>query len=538
MEANPPVDAINTKDIVSKLLETRCISKVIYVDEDFDSKAYYSFFRNFVKFNSSDPRIPFKVIDQTVAENNFDEWWKDSTEEAKMNAIHDLSISCDKTDIQNTLIDVFGEEHLTCYSPNEFVSFKESNPNIDEDHQILILMDQDLVGYGKGFDYLKSFENQNYVQCGLFSQTFSIEEEISSWNTLCGYSPCIYPISKSRFTNNDPNSVIEGLRNVLWLRQISEIKSLYSELLSKAVTDTSSYLSQLDPATFDYLVMAKSGKEGCWEFETLHRIGCLKLNQLLEKDMFDKSFEAFQKKTSDLRDIRQIDKKTIPQVTEYAKDINQLDLYSDGDIINRFYSQIGNGDIFQVDEKLFILLCQPCNLEIREDGNRNESIFVYLVPMETLSPKALDRLKNYMKNYQISNSRIVTFKSLEYVLNYSKAFPTDIRILDLVSYNKEGKVKSEIDKDAFNKLIQPNMQLRYEILKPSFEAVADENAVENEIDAVEVIAIHQGKIDIKTIDKLSITRVARLKDPRAQECLQELMAYLSRPAYPMDLELE
>ena len=536
MEENPSVETINTKDIVSKLLETRHISKVIYVDEDFDSRAYYSFFKSFVKDNSSNPRLPFKVIDQKVAENNFEDWWEESTEEIKMAAIHELSISCDETEIQKKLLLYFDKESLTCYSPTEFQAYKNSNPHFDESNQILVLMDQELGIYGKGLDLLKSFESQDFVQCGLFSKTFSIDNEISSWNTICNNSTCVYPLSKYRFTNDNPNCVIEGLRNVLWLRQISEIKSLYSELLSKAVTDTSSYLSQREPATFDYLVMAKSGKEGCWEFETLHRIGCLKLNQLLEKDMFDKSFEAFQKKTSDLRDIRQIDKKTIPQVTDYAKDINQLDLYSDGDIINHFYSQIGNGDIFQINEKLYILLCQPCNLEIREDGNRNESVFVYLVPMETLSTKALDRLKNCMKKYQISNSRIVTFKSLEYVLNYSKAFPTDIRILDLVSYNKEGKVKSEIDNDAFSQLIQPNMQLRYEILKASIEVAANNNANENGIAGIETIAVHQGKIDIEILDKLSITRVARLKDPRAQECLQELMAYLSRPAYPMDLE--
>lgn len=536
MEANPPVDAINTKDIVSKLLETRCISKVIYVDEDFDSKAYYSFFRNFVKFNSSDPRIPFKVIDQTVAENNFDEWWKDSTEEAKMNAIHELSISCEKTDIQRTLIDVFGEERLTCYSPNEFVSFKDSNPIIDEDHQILVLMDQELVGYGKGFDYLKSFESQRFVQCGLFSQTFSIDEEISSWNTICDYSPCVYPLSKSRFTNNDPNCIIEGLRNILWLRQISEIKSLYSDLLSKAVTETSSYLSQLDPATFDYLVMKKSGKEGCWEFETLHRIGCLKLNQLLEKDMFERSFEAFQKQTYDLRVIRQIDENTIPKVTDYAKDINQLDLYLDGNIINRFYSQIGNGDVFQIGEKLFMLLCQPCNLEIRGKGERNEKSFVYLVPMETHKTKTMRELKETMKEFQISNSRIITYQSQEYVLNYSEALPTDIRVLDLVSYNNEGKVTTEIDISSLSKTIQPNMQKRYATLMTSFEGAVDNNMASDEEVDIQTIAIQHGKLDKETINKLSITRVARLKDPRAQECLQELMAYLSRPAYPMDLE--
>lgn len=535
MEENPPVDTINTKEIVTKLLETRHISKVIYVDEDFDSRAYYSFFRSFVKVNSSDPRLPFKVIDQTVAENNFDEWWKESTEEVKMNAIHDLTISCDKTEIQGTLIDVFGEERLTCYSPNEFVSFKDSNPIIDEDHQILILMDQELVGYGNGFDYLKSFENQSYVQCGLFSKTFSIDDEISSWNTICGYSPCVYPLSKYRFTNDNPNCVIEGLRNVLWLRQISEIKKLYSDLLSKAVTDTSSYLSQLDPATFDYLVMAKSGKEGCWEFETLHRIGCLKLNQLLEKDMFERSFDAFQKQISDLRVIRQIDEKTIPKVTDYAKDINQLDLYSDGNIINRFYSQIGNGDIFQIGEKLFMLLCQPCNLEIREDGKRNEDSFVYLVPMESHSSSTINKLKGYMKKFQISSNRIIAYDGQEYVLNYSEASPTDIRVLDLVSFSNEGKVTTEIDLDSLSIIIQPNLLKRYKTILTSFNE-ADNNVNNNEVDDLSAISIQHGKLDKETINRLSITRVARLKDPRAQECLQELMSYLSRPAYPMDFE--
>ena len=38
------------------------------------------------------------------------------------------------------------------------------------------------------------------------------------------------------------------------------------------------------------------------------------------------------------------------------------------------------------------------------------------------------------------------------------------------------------------------------------------------------------------IADLDITRIGRLKDPWAQEYLQEFMAYLSRPAYPMDLE--
>lgn len=536
MEENPEMHAIDIKEVVSNLLSARHIAKVIYVDEDFDSRGYKNSFMSFVRVNHTDKELPFANDDPEIAIHAFLHWWNNENEESsRMDWIHKLGIKRTGTDTEQRLSLVVNNEMLEFVSPDEFESMNIEN-GLNENNQILVLMDQELDGYGKGFDYLKKYDNQDYIQCGLFSGKFSKDEEIEKWKDLCDYSKYIYPLSKNRVTEGESNDIVEGLRNVLWLRQISKIKSLYSELLSKAVTDTSSYLSQLDPATFDYLVMAKSGKEGCWEFETLHRIGCLKLNQLLEKDLFDRSFEAFQKQTSDLRVIRQIDEKTIPKVTDYAKDINQLDLYSDGNIINRFYSQIGNGDVFQVGEKLFMLLSQPCNLEIRGKGERNEKSFVYLVPMETHKAKTMRELKETMKEFQISNSRIITYQSQEYVLNYSEALPTDIRVLDLVSYNNEGKVTTEIDISSLSKIIQPNMQKRYATLMTSFEGAVDNNMVGDEEVDIQTIAIQHGKLDKETINKLSITRVARLKDPRAQECLQELMAYLSRPAYPMDLE--
>lgn len=536
MEEHPENKEIDTKEVVSQLLSARHITKVIYVDEDFDSRGYLTNLLKHVREHHSDDGFPFASEDPDIAVQQFKQWWKnDSDEIARIKRIKEWNIKRSETKTEQKLLDLLNVNVLECVSPDDFLSIDIEN-DFNESNQVLILMDQDLQEYGKGFDYLRKYDNQDYIQCGLFSGKFSKDEEIEKWKDLCDYSRYIYPLSKNRVAEGESNDIVEGLRNVLWLRQISDIKDMYSKSISDAIDKFKGFLEQFDPASFDYLVMAKSQKEGCWEFDTLHRVGLLKLNQFIEKDMFENSFETFQSKTSDLRCIRHTDIGSIPNKTEQAKEINQIDLYSDGVFINRTYTQICNGDIFLVDEKYYMLLCQPCNLEIREDGNRNEDSFVYLVPMESHSSSTLKKLKESMNKFGISSSRVITYDNIEYVLNYKNATIADIRILDLVSYNKEGKVKSEIDKDAFNKLIQPNMQLRYDILKASFEAIADENAVENEIDAVEAIAIHQGKINNETINKLNITRVARLKDPRAQECLQELMAYLSRPAYPMDLE--
>lgn len=536
MEEHPENKKQDIKVVVSQLLSVRRITKIIYVDEDFDSRGYETNSISYIREHHLDDGFPFVNEDPEIAIQEFKRWWEnDSDESIRMNRIKEWDIKRSENETELKLSDLLDENMLECVSPDAFISMDIEN-GFNESNQVLVLMDQELQEYGKGFDYLKKYDNQDYIQCGLFSGKFDKEEEIVKWKDLCDYSDFIYPISKKRVTNDDSSDIVEGLRNVLWLRQISDIKDMYSKSISDALEKFKGFLVQFDPASFDYLVMAKSQKEGCWEFDTLHRIGFLKLNQFIEKDMFENAFETFQSKTSDLRCIRHTDTGSIPKKTEQAKEINQIDLYSDGVFINRTYTQICNGDIFLIDEKHYMLLCQPCNLEIREDGKRNEDSFVYLVPMESHSSSTLKKLKESMNKFGISSSRVITYGNIEYVLNYKNATIADIRILDLVSYNKEGKVKSEIDNDAFSQLIQPNMQLRYEILKASIEVAANNNANENGIAGIETIAVHQGKIDIEILDKLSITRVARLKDPRAQECLQELMAYLSRPAYPMDLE--
>ena len=100
----------------------------------------------------------------------------------------------------------------------------------------------------------------------------------------------------------------------------------------------------------------------------------------------------------------------------------------------------------------------------------------------------------------------------------------DAWVLDLVSYNQDGKLSLSIDKKVLKRYIMPNMQLRYD-------------AIMNFLDKEEKPEDNKPYgFNGSCIKDLSISRIDRLKDPWAQEYLQEFMAYLSRPAYPMDLE--
>ena len=553
MEANPAIDVNNAKDVVSKLLEARHITKVMYVDEDFDSRGYKANFESFVGAHHSDKDLPYAHEDPEIAKRQFNLWWAEEVEESdRMNAVTEFGIKRSETETEQSLMSLIDNNKLFCVSPDEF---KSSNieDGLDENNQILILMDQELEGYGKGFDFLKKYDNQDYIQCGLFSGRFNKDEEIGKWEELCGFSPCIYPISKKRVTEGDTSDIVEGLRNVLWLRQISEIKKLYRETVSHAFEETSSYISQIDPASFDNIVMAKSETEGCWEFDTLHRIGLVALsNRVKEQLANNQAFDSFQTSTSFLRTIKSVVSDNIPKTsTKLVHEITNIEKFDNGKYINHIYSQLCNGDVFTIGENYFMLLCQPCNLEIRSIGQRsNNSEQCYLIPMEK---EKLDANSNYQYGRVIKDFELDT----NYFLRYNRAELHSIRILDLVSYNQDGSAIIDFSNDNLeNKPIQANQIKRYNSILKYFKKYLEGLKSIRQTDVKTPLAgnfslvekmftnpdckgafIKKPTIDIDNnkVD-FNIKRVGRLKDPWAQEYLQEFMAYLSRPAYPMDLE--
>lgn len=574
MEAHPANNTNNIQDIVSRLLETRHVSKVYYVDEDFDSRGYKANLMSYVRTHHSDENFQFKSEDPEIAVKEFVLWWDsyDNEESSKMDLIHKLGIQRVRTKAEQRLSLIIDKDKLDCISPEEFES-KHIENGLNEDCQILVLMDQELKGYDKnGFDILKKYDNHNFIQCGLFSGTFGKDEEIVKWKELCDFSPCIYPLSKIRVTGGNQSEIVEGLRNVLWLRQISEIKRLYTSTVSNALKETFSYINQIDPASFDSIVMKKSLNEGCWEFDTFHRIGLATLNEQVEKHVLKNDiFVSFQASTTALRSIESIVSKNIPNNdTQLAHDIICLERYENGEYINQTYSQLCNGDIISIGKDLFMLLCQPCNLEIRKNGNRKAKELLHIVPM-VKQTKTLETARKELESFQKKKEELIRDGKYEelaqiandynfgeaipddddiknqhngvlkynndfYLLRYNEAVVVDARVLDLVSYNKDGKVELEIEEDALSSIIQPNMKKRFNNLKASIEEIVDNSSAENAIVDIAAVSIKQGRISAEIIDKLNITRVARLKDPWAQEYLQEFMAYLSRPAYPMDLE--
>ena len=557
------------KAIVSKLLALRKIKKVVYVDEEFGSQLYKDKYVDYIRknYNKSRFTLPFDFFKEAGADAiivDFNDWWENSSEEERMKSIQALRINRgDAYKMKKKLEIILGDEIEQEYvHPLTFQSnFANSHYNATTNKQLLVLMDYDLKGVDyDGLYYLRCFRDKKNVQCGLFSGTFGKDVEIERWNSLCHQSSYIYPLSKSRIADDGGFTFVEGLRNVLWFRQITEIKKDYTRIFKQAAKELSLFMDSFDPSTFNSIVLAKSENEGCWEFDTLHRISCIKLNDELEKIVVQgHNFHSFQRKVGVLRNLRTKAIDALTTDTQITKELVELEHFEDTNFINSTYSQIHNGDIFRIDNDDYILLCQPCNLEIRNKGKRKAGELLHIVPM-VRQEKSIDTARKTLKDFQNNKKKFlnerkyedfanhssdidfdklipddsdiisqstsyIKYNGSDYLLRYNDAKMVDARTLDLVSFNKTSKATLAIDKRTFKRYVQPNMQIRY-------------NNITNYIKQQSLNPEDYKPYGFNgtRIADLDITRIGRLKDPWAQEYLQEFMVYLSRPAYPMDFE--
>lgn len=557
------------KDHIRELIEKRNIKRIVYVDNEFEFDIYKDSIKAFLRENISDTSIkwPFSTeagIDYAIEECN--RWLDDnSNNDCISQFIKERNIKRGTLEIEKILNDILPPEILHCITPNEFKEQYIDNPiyTPTETEQLVVLMDKylDEDDANSGMRLLTPFKNKEHVACGLFSNKFQIHDEIKNWND-CDNAKNIYPLSKHRVTE-DGKDFLLGLRNVVWLRQISDIKAQILDLYNNAFENTRQDLDSLDPASFDWAIIKSSAHEGCWEFDMMKRIMLLLLNRHIEKLMTEgEDFSKIQELTQILKQISDFPQCNDIPNSKLLKDYYKSEVYADISYINNTYSQIANGDIFEIEGKgEYMLCCQPCNLELRKDASRKSSEFVYLLPIEKTFILTEDSLEQRKKqNKQLYRSILHQLSDEESVcVNLAANVRINPRILDLVSYNKDGLAVIDINKDKEqindSHIMQANMLTHYHKI---YSTICNHVKLCKKIASLPKDTLEKGEKQsllkmlkkpfematekLITVDcnpdtgiiNFKIKRIRRYKEPFSQIVLNDFMNFLSRQALPND----
>lgn len=532
---------------IQKLTQLANIRHIFYVDDDFSGYDLYrgSCYARCREIKDTEKQLPFEC-DTVNFDNQFDSWWKSGLDIHKF--ISEQAISREETQIESNLHSLCeGGINIHCIAPEQYIEqIREKLEGIPQEENILFLVDKELNGHADSnriVDFLRSIPNK-YI--ALFSETFQPEEEISTWLND-NHPKDVYPLAKQRLDND---SFVEGVRNVIWLKDISSLKIRTIDLLQDSIKKVTKKLESIDPSTFDKTIMDVSKDEGCWEFETLYRIILSMLNQEVQEYMIaDENFAHFQEITHNIRNI----KETLPNIQnnpidkEKIQSIQESEWYYSGNYLNSVFSPIQNGDIFTIGQKKYMLLCQPCNLAVRDQGKRSHDLdYAYLIPI---------RNTNEIKIYQ---EEIKTLSPNRECADFTNCKRISLDLLDLVSYNEEGISKIDINvaeiQDYRKNILQQNMLRRYHKVWKKinkyyqvYKSIQDSpmGRIEKEIclnflkrpyemgDSTLVkVPIHTAN---NSIFSFSIQRISRYKEPFVQDLLQKFMRYLSRPGFAPQL---
>ena len=279
----------------------------------------------------------------------------------------------------------------------------------------------------------------------------------------------------------------------------------------------------------------------------MKRIMLLLLNRHVEQLMTGgEEFSKIQELTHILKQISDFPQCKDTPNSKLLKDYYKSEVYAEISYVNNTYSQIANGDIFEIEgdsgkKTNYMLVCQPCNLELRGNASRKSSDFVYLLPIENIF--IATNLESKTQVNKLNRQKYITplhnvHNCENKCVNWSGNVRINPQILDLVSFNKEGKAIIDLTKDKDNleeaNIMQQNMLIHYQNIHSKISKHANlykcirRLAIDvlNEADRLDILEMlknpfemcKEGLINIdyneeNNIIDYKVRRIARYKEP-------------------------
>lgn len=222
----------------------------------------------------------------------------------------------------------------------------------------------------------------NYIFM-MTSFTDESEEEINDENVIekqlegllsdssMEVSSLIYYISKDRVVKGKENIVAKQIAFGFKRKLCYELMNMYCEALSESSNQVKSLLVDINPKTFNNLLVNKVESNGESYFDFFSR-----LVKIFEKNKYDEILVEKRSKISEkIEEYRVLGQKFVDEdVSSQEETINELNNILRQEIydtyVNKHYREIASGDVFVINNEYYILVTQACDTFLRKSGTR------------------------------------------------------------------------------------------------------------------------------------------------------------------------
>ena len=569
-------DANKVKQIIKSLLEIMNIGEIYiiddYIDENITPQSLIGYIHNDLQYyrdNLKDllPQINFEAPPNVWSSDITSQWNRFSLEKKK--GIGEVIIGKEKLlnndfSIFSRLVSLFPRNNKPkIVPPSEWQEIKNDLfTKASEENRIFCFFDQDISKDPnfihpnfQGIDFIKEIielNRYNDVICCLLTNTIpNINGEMERWRKLATENQLqlyqFLPLAKCRLDDSkSPLLFSDGVKKAI-LNQICENWKIIAEkMILSCSKEALTQVSNVDVYDFDHIIFKKSYDEGVLEIDSLLRLYTIFFQDLFRKSILDPINSENGKVL--IEKSRQISNISIPEVEINDIDkiisIRRKEFFEQEETV--LYTPIELGDIFinLLTKQQYILLAQPCDLMMRNNGKRTiKGLGAILLPFISVADTMkLDEHAFHthvlQKNYYNNN-----YEKMKICFKNAESISTEI--LDLAVFDPNGYCKIILDQEhitipqltdgwnnRYNELFKHYSERANQIEK--VDKFLKENLSEEKFkNIISMSDIKNNSYSNHTFD-YKFQRIGRYRQPYAERMLKRYSDFLSRYAEDYD----
>ena len=407
-----------------------------------------------------------------------------------------------------------------------------------------------------GISLIRDTQLSSVGYCGLISHTVQRGSEVQTWERLANEHNLIRDkfvvIAKERLTGDRPDyyGFLAMLRLAALTERYGQAKASAWRVFEESVAEAKRSVERLSVLDFDRIVFRSSRREGIWEPDTLFRVFGILMrrearSRLHQAEDVPTAFAAARRVSAMPDEIATALQGESP--SQEALRMQRFETYESAEELNQRHTPIDLGDIFEKEgpngHRRYILLVQPCDLMVREDGKRNydsklgrTGAFVELVVDSAASEKKASWGELSFYHEHTGRSAFLDFAQVHQVR---------LAVLDLCAVGASGMSEIDVDATCPSLLIEPWKE-RYRRLQQFFRTALgryDDMGRKQISRELMLLALPIASSTVRlsvTVDGRAVAynlrRVLRLRQPWSGAMLTAFNQYQSRAAFEHPFE--
>jgi hypothetical protein len=295
--------------------------------------------------------------------------------------------------------------------------------------------------------------------------------------------------------------------------------------------------TQIDLRTLEHIMVRVARDEGSWEADALLRVLAIAYRSqaqalLLDEDTLRELTQLFEK----LRQLFSPRDAPFPPAKAKTTNLMSRECYDPGALINPAGLPICCGDLFElrggdeVEARLWMLLEQPCDLQLRDTSDSREAIaFTDLIAVCSGKPTK-------PRSYELPSRSGESELQEELHLMLNQRLTVSLDVLELCVFDEGGACRIDSAAEEPSMIAQtPALARRWVELLGVHKRTAELARLTNDRQIRDRIIASGGALTGDSVLEWPIRRVARLNEPYAQPALRAACDDRSRFAFDPDL---